>query len=139
MTPRRRQRGITLMELMIVVVIVGILAAVAYPAYREQSLRAARTEGRSALLNAASRQEQFFLDNKSYASSLADLGMVAATEHGKYQLAVDAATADCPLTNCYALTATPQGRQADDTDCGNLTLDANGAKGASGSDPGACW
>jgi len=135
----RRQRGVTLMELMIVVVIVGILASVGYPAYREHSLRAARSEGRNALLAAASRQEQFFLDNKSYADDLADLGMPADTEHDKYQVAVDAETADCPIESCYALTATPVGRQVDDTVCGNLTLNSNGTRGASGDDPAACW
>lgn len=136
---RRRQRGVTLMELMIVVVVVGILAAVGYPSYRKQSLRAARSEGRAALLAAASRQEQYFLDNKSYAASLSELGLTALTEGGKYQLAVDAETSGCPLTSCYALTAAPQGRQVDDGDCGSLTLDANGTKGATGTTPSACW
>jgi len=136
---RHRQRGVTLMELMIVVVIVGILASVGYPAYREHSLRAARSEGRGALLAAASRQEQFFLDNKSYADDLADLALPANTEHDKYQITVDAETGDCPIESCYALTATPLGRQLDDTVCGNLTLNSNGTKGASGAEPAACW
>ncbi len=136
---RRRQHGITLMELMIVVVIVGILAAVGYPAYREYTIRAARSEGRGALLEAASRQEQFFLDNKSYAEDLADLSLPQNTEHDKYQIAVDDEPADCPVTSCYALTATPLGRQLDDTACGSLTLNSNGTKGATGDAPDACW
>lgn len=136
---RRRQRGVTLMELMIVVVIVGILASVGYPAYREHTIRAARSEGRGALLEAASRQEQFFLDNKSYADDLADLSLPQNTEHDKYQIAVDDESGDCPIESCYALTATPLGRQLDDTSCGNLTLNSNGTKGATGDAPDACW
>ncbi len=136
---RHRQRGVTLMELMIVVLIVGILAAVGYPSYREYSMRSARSEGRSALLAVASRQEQFFLDNKAYADDLADLGMPGNTEHDKYQITVDAETADCPILSCYALTATPLGRQLDDTVCGNLTLNSNGTRSATGDEPAGCW
>lgn len=136
---RRRQRGVTLMELMIVVLIVGILAAIGYPAFREYTIRAARSEGRGALLEMASRQEQFFLDNKSYADALADLSMPENTEHDKYQIAIDDESADCPVQTCYALTATPLGRQLDDTACGSLTLNSNGTKGATGDAPGACW
>jgi len=136
---RARQRGVTLMELMIVVLIVGLLAAVGYPAYREYGIRAARSEGRSALLAAASRQEQYFLDNKTYAADLSDLSLPVNTEHGKYELAVDAETADCPLVSCYAMTATPLGKQLDDAVCGNLTLNSNGTRSATGDNPAACW
>lgn len=136
---RHRQRGVTLMELMIVVLIAGILAAVGYPAYREYAIRAARSEGRGALLAAASRQEQFFLDNKAYADGLTDLALPVNTEHDKYQITVDAETADCPIVSCYALTATPLGRQLDDTACGNLTLNSKGTRGATGDEPARCW
>jgi type IV pilus assembly protein PilE len=130
-TPQRRNG--------VVLLIVGILASVGYPAYLEYTVRAARSEGRGALLEAASRQEQFFLDNKSYADDLADLSMPENTEHDKYEIAIDGESADCPVESCYALTATPLGRQLDDKACGSLTLNSNGTKGATGDAPGACW
>lgn len=136
---RFAQRGFTLVELMIIVVIVGILASVAYPSYRDQALRAARSDAKGALLDMASRQEQYHLDNKTYASDPDDLNVAAATEHEYYALAIDAATAGCPVSICFVLRATPQGGQADDTRCGQLTLNSRGTKGATGTEPDSCW
>ncbi len=138
-TRRARTRGFTLVELLVVIVIVGILAAVGYPSYRQQAIRTARADARVELLDAASRQEQFFLDNKSYASSLAALDLSGTSENGYYTLTVDAATAGCPITSCYAMRATPVGAQADDTACNALTVNSSGAKSATGTDAGECW
>jgi len=136
---RRTHGGFTLIELMVVVAIVGILAGIAYPSYRDRVLRSARAEGRAALLDAAARQEQYFLDNKTYTTTLSDLQVATATETGKYSLTVDGATADCALTTCYVLRATPEGGQAEDLACAELTLDSNGTKSASGTEPTTCW
>ena len=62
----RRMRGITLLELMIVVVIVGILTAIAYPNYREFAARAKRTEAMALLLEIATNQERFYLQYNRY-------------------------------------------------------------------------
>lgn len=122
-----------------VVVIVGILAAVAYPSYRNQALRSARADARVELMDAVTRQEQFFLNNKSYSATLAGLGMGATSESGYYTLSIDAATVACPITNCYGVRATPVGRQVDDTACAVLTINSSGIKSATGTDPGSCW
>ena len=66
MQMRHRMRGITLIELMIVVVIVSILAAVAYPNYQEFTARAKRNEARAALLRLATNQERFYLNNNTF-------------------------------------------------------------------------
>ena len=137
--PRRNQSGITLIELMIVVVIVGILAAIAYPSYTNYRLRTNRTEAKAGLMEASTRQEQFYLDNKTYSATIAGIGMPATTEGGFYVLSVNAATAGCPITRCYAMTATPQGGQTDDTDCVNLSIDSTGNRSASGPNGAACW
>lgn len=133
------QKGFNLIELMIVVVIVGLLAAIAYPSFRDQVVRSARSDAKTALSNAISKQEQFFADNKTYASSLGSLDMIAATENDYYQLSIDAASAGCPLTRCVAMRAAPQGGQAEDTECGSLTINSSGVKSATGSLSTSCW
>lgn len=91
-------RGVTLMELMIVVVILGILAAVAYPNYRQYAARAKRNEAKAALLQIATLQERFYLQNNTYTTDMTNLGFAAAannfTETGTYLVNVTAANAN---------------------------------------------
>ena len=62
----QRVRGVTLLELMAVVVVIGILSIVALPSYRQYVLRAQRTEAKSALLRLATNQERYYLGNRTY-------------------------------------------------------------------------
>lgn len=106
MTLWKRMRGVTLLELMIVVVIVGILASIAYPSYRQHVQRAKRTEAMSALLRIATEQERFYLNNNTYTANLEELGFADdpfTTDTGTYQ--VDVPVADA---NTYTATATYQ-------------------------------
>jgi type IV pilus assembly protein PilE len=143
-----RQRGVTLIELMIVVVIIAIISAFAYPSYTQFIVRAKRTAGTSMLLQIADRQQQFFMDNKRFAADLTRLGYAGNTvmidEDGAvvadgdadriYNIGITAVTA-----TTYTLTAAPQLVQAyKDTKCGSLTLTEAGVKGYSGSG-GECW
>ena len=121
----KKQYGFTLIELMIVVAIIAILASIAYPSYQSSLLDGRRSEGQTALLNIAGRQEQFFLDNKIYATNLTLLGLNTSpfiTEDGWYSISA-ACVGGC--SNGYILTATPQRSQAAD---GNLTMDSLGTK-----------
>ena len=73
----RKQKGITLIELMVVVAIIAIIAAFAYPSYERYVVRAKRAVAQNALLQVADRQQQFFMDNKQFAADLTNLGFAA--------------------------------------------------------------
>jgi len=139
-TAVKRMAGFTLIELMIVTAILAIIAAVALPGYRSYVQKAARAEGKAMLVTAASREEQFFQNNKTYTNVLttAGLNLSALSESGKYQLTI-VCNAAPPSCTSFTLTATPQGGQTDDAKCLNLTLTSAGVKGASGTDGTACW
>lgn len=139
---KRHIAGFSLIELMIAVAIVGILAAIAYPSYRNYVLKAGRADGQGMLMDAMARQERFYTENNTYTTSLTSLGYSAdtnvASPEGNYQLS--AAACGAGITSCVKLTATPAGGQAEDTECANLTLDSTGAKGISGTGTAAaCW
>jgi type IV pilus assembly protein PilE len=143
-----RQSGFTLIELMIVVVIVAILASVAFPSYTQYVTRSHRQAGKNILYRLADRQEQYFIDNKQYASKLSILGYAADT------IGVDAAgdiTTSTDADRIYAVTlantgatsytvvATPQLHQASkDAACAKLSLTHAGVRAVSGSST-KCW
>jgi len=127
-----RMKGFTLMELMITVVVVGILAAIAYPAYTDYLNRTRRADGKAALLNLANYMEHYYTENNGYTgATLASVGYTGTTsQEGYYNLSISA------LTNTsYTLTATPTGVQAGDTTCGALTLTNTNVKGPTAD----CW
>ena len=132
----RFMRGVTLTELMIVVVIVSILAAVAYPNYREFVARAKRNEAKSCLLQIATLQERFYLQNNVYTTDMTNLGFGAAgnnlSESGTYICNVDAANA-----NTFTATATYQNADAEAGKCLTFNIDGRGNK-TSAPEPD-CW
>jgi len=147
-TVRARQSGVTLIELMVVVVIIAIISAFAYPSYTQFVVKSKRGVGTSMLLQVADRQQQFFLDNKQYATDLTDLGfltdpfmiseqgayLVATSADRVYEISLSAATA-----TTYTVTATPQLYQASkDTKCAKLSITHAGVKDASGPSDD-CW
>jgi len=129
---RRHHSGITMVELLVVVTIVGILAGVALPSYRNQTLRANRVEAKTALQQATQALEKCFTRQRSY---LACTGSVATGDTpGKlYNITVDA------TVTTYTLKAKPINGQAADTACDTLQIDQAGARTASASNPNKCW
>ena len=135
----RKSRGFTLMEVMIVVVILGLLAAIAYPSYQDYVIRGNRSAAQSFMLEVASRQERFLLDARAYAADIAALGMSVPSSVSANYTITSAPTAGPPPG--YTVTATPIGNQlAKDTLCLTLTINATGTKTASGSGGvSQCW
>jgi type IV pilus assembly protein PilE len=143
-----KQRGVTLIELMIVIVILAVIASFAYPSYMNYVVDTKRTAATSILLQVADRQQQFFMDNKRFANDLTNLGfannpLVIADDGRTMANAVDSAsTYSVALTNVtattYTITAAPLNSQAArDTECGSLTLNQTLTKGSDGGSD--CW
>jgi len=137
----KAQNGFTLIELMITVAIIGILTAIAYPSYSQYIVKSNRSAAEGFMLTVAGKQEQYMLDARAYATSIAALGiaLVPSEVSKNYSVTVTANNAATPPS--YTVTATPTGGQATrDTKCANLTLDQTGGKGISGTGTLAdCW
>jgi type IV pilus assembly protein PilE len=132
--PRRcRERGFSFIELVIVMVLLGILAVIALPAYREQIRKAARADAQAFLTDVASRQQQYLVDKRRYAASVAALNMAPSAHlSGKFEnpIAVEAPDVVPPT---FRIIARAIGDQAYDK-CPTLTLDSAGNR-----EPPGCW
>ena len=129
-------RGITLIELMIVVVIIGFMAVIAYPNYREFAARAKRNEAKAALLQIATNQERFYLQNNTYTCDMTRLGFSAAagfvTESRSYTVDVTACDA-----NNFTAQAVYNNADAEAGKCG--TFQINGRNVKTSAPEANCW
>jgi type IV pilus assembly protein PilE len=134
----KRQRGFSLMELLIVLAIIGVIAGIGYPSYIEQVTNSKRKVAASCLTEYAGYMERFYSTNMTYATAPdADLNCLTDNNMDQiYDFDIAAQTA-----TTYSLTATPQGNQAGrDTKCGTLSINQTGTRGVSGSaGADACW
>jgi len=135
----KKQPGFTLVEVMVVVFIISVLAAIAYPSYQGFTQKARRTEAMTTLTEAAARQENFYANNLRYAATMTTLlpsfgADPYITPDGNYNVGT---------TSAYLITATAQGQQFQDLQCRTFTLDSTGGKGATDSLGGTttttCW
>ncbi|MGV6809239.1 MAG: type IV pilin protein [bacterium] len=127
--------GFTLIEIMIVIVIVGILAAVSFPSYVQHVINSKRSDAHTALFTMAQQQEQYFAQNMVYApdfQTLYNTGAAVATmpsPEDEYRITLAACADPC---RTYTLTATPVAgkSQARDTTCVSLSISHLGEKTA---------
>jgi type IV pilus assembly protein PilE len=137
-----RQRGLTLIELMIVVVITSILAMIAYPGYTSYIVKSKRVQATACLQEAAQYMERFYTTNLRYDQTSGGAAVtLPATScvddmRGNYVLSIPSVAA-----NTFVVRATPQGKQASsDTACGSLSLSQSGTKTISGTGTlYTCW
>lgn len=151
-----RSQGVTLIELMITVVIVGVLAAIAYPSYTKYMQQTKRSDAQVALTQMANMQEKFFSDCNHYATVLygtsnqracgtstaspaysdgklasnSSTSTTITSPDGHYVISLTASTVGCPITSCYELIADPGATGASGKQAGNgkLKIDSVGTK-----------
>jgi type IV pilus assembly protein PilE len=117
---RRAARGFTLIELLVTLVIIGILASIAYPSYQNYMKRSRRATAQAFLMDVAQKEQEYLLDNRSYAPDLATLNMSTPSSVSTYYTITPTTSNTAPMS--FTITATPiiGGAQA-----GDLTLSIN--------------
>jgi type IV pilus assembly protein PilE len=140
--------GFTLIEMMIVVAIIGILASIAYPSYRESVLKGRRAEGRAALADLLQQQERYMTQRNVYLSFTNASGTTApavvpfktfsgdSPAKAAYHLKASVCAAGVALTECVMVEAVPV---VGDIKAGTLQILSTGVKQCTGTEPSVCW
>jgi len=131
----KSQKGFSLIELLVVIAILGILTAIAVPAYSLYRQRANRSEARTTLLEASQALERYAVRNNGYTGATIGNGAINTirpdSPHRLYQLSWQGGA---PTATTYTLQADSQGAQAGDADCNPMTINHLGVR-----TPADCW
>lgn len=129
----KKSKGFTLIELMITVALIAILAAVAFPSYKEYIRKGRRVDGKAALLDAAQTMERWYTENMTFVGATVT---PATSLGGDYTLSLVSSSA-----TAYQLQATPSSTRQTGDSCGSYLLDNTGVKGVTGGSMAAadCW
>ncbi|KAF1698446.1 pilus assembly protein PilE [Pseudoxanthomonas jiangsuensis] len=131
-----RSKGFTLIELMIVIAVIAILTALAYPAYQDQVRKSRRAQAKADLVEYAQEAERWFTANNTYTGYVPP---AQSPRQGTSFYTISPTPFGATEASAFTLTATATGDQVKDR-CGNLTLTSTGLKGRSGSvDLSECW
>ncbi len=141
---RFKHSGFTLIELMITVAIVGIISAIAYPAYTQFTVRAKRSAAESFMMTVSNRQEQSMLNARNYfaIASGTPAEWTAVSMAVPAEVAANYTVTVTTSTGAYTVTAVPLAAQlSKDAQCATLTLTNTGVKGKSGTAASVndCW
>lgn len=137
-TGPRYLRGMTLMELLTVMVVLGILATVSVGSYRRYLVRTNRTDATATLLRVQVAQEKYYLQNSVYTDDLKELGIPETSPGGHYEITIDEPEAGFAVA--YLATATAiAGQATSDTQCQSLTINERGQRGSNPGSTDVCW
>ncbi|WP_146908755.1 type IV pilin protein [Arenimonas daejeonensis] len=137
---RGKTKGFTLIELMIVVAILGILAAIAYASYQNSVINSRRAAASACLMEMAQYMERAYTTNITYVLSVQQQGAISSLSCQADLGIFYTFSPGVPTASAYTLVATAQGPQLKDTKCGNLSLNQAGTRLVSGTaTPAECW